>query len=95
MSSVPRGAIGLFGIATRMSLYKTGARGSVALAALVTARALGPTGRGELVLMLTLASFALLICSLGVNTAGRIHLVADVDPVQSGAYLGLTVTLTV
>ncbi len=94
-SSSSAGASGLLGIAARMLLYKTGSRGCVAVAALVTARELGPTGRGELVLLLTAASFALLVCSLGVNTSGRIHLVAEVDPVGSGAYLGLAGALTV
>ena len=45
--------------------------------------------------MVTLASFAFPICSLGVNIGGRVHLVAPKDPVSLGEYLGLCLVLSV
>ena len=62
--------------------------------AIVTARQLAPTGRGMLVLIITTASFALLITGLGINVSGRIHLVSRAESVTSGGFLGLTSALS-
>jgi O-antigen/teichoic acid export membrane protein len=65
--------------------------------AVVTARALGPSGRGALVLYLTLASFVALLCAVGTNTAARYLLLRE-DPndrVTLGDFLGLSAVLSV
>lgn len=58
--------------------------------AILSARQLGPSGRGALVLMLTLAPFTAVVTGMGVNVAGRVHMVAADDPVPIGEYFGLT-----
>jgi O-antigen/teichoic acid export membrane protein len=68
--------------------------GASAGAALLTAHQLGPSGRGVLVLLLTLASLVTLIGSLGMNLAARIHLVGDMDRMELADYLGLSAVLT-
>ncbi len=60
----------------------------------LTARQLGPTGRGVLVLLVTASSFALLVVGLGINLSGRIHLVSSDHPVTSGGFLGLSCALS-
>lgn len=62
---------------------------------LITARHLGPSGRGAFVLEYTLALFAAVVCSLGVNLAGRVHLVKPDEPIAMGEYVGLSGALTV
>lgn len=61
--------------------------------ALVTARQLGPEGRGTLVLLLTVCAFTMLLCTGGVNTAARVHLVSASQPVALSDYVGFTVAL--
>jgi O-antigen/teichoic acid export membrane protein len=58
--------------------------------AVVTARALGPSGRGVLVLMITIPSFTTLLGTLGVNLAARIRMVAQTAPVSLDEYLGVS-----
>ena len=64
------------------------------LAVILTARQLGPDGRGTLVLLTTLCMFTMLFCSFGVNIAGRVHLVSSTKPLELRDYLGLTLLLT-
>lgn len=61
----------------------------------ITARALGPGGRGEFVLLFTLATVTYLACTFGVSTAARVHLVAKERVVESDDYIGLCAALTV
>jgi O-antigen/teichoic acid export membrane protein len=64
--------------------------------AVVTARTLGPSGRGALVLYLLLASFVALLCAIGTNTAARYLLLRE-DPrdrVTLGDFLGLSAVLS-
>lgn len=63
--------------------------------AAITSRQLGPSGRGVFVLLITLASFAYLVSSLGVNVGGRILLVAKEGAVPFTDYLGLSLALAV
>lgn len=63
--------------------------------AVVTARALGPSGRGVLVLMITIPSFTTLLGTLGVNLAARIRMVAKTAPVSLDRYLGVSAALVV
>lgn len=61
--------------------------------AVVSARLLGPSNRGVLVLFMTLSSLFMLVGSLGSNTAARVRLVAARDSLALEHYLGLTVAL--
>lgn len=63
--------------------------------AVLSARQLGPSGRGALVLLVTLAPFTAAVCSFGVNLSGRVWMVAARDPVPLAEYLGLTAVLAV
>ncbi len=63
--------------------------------AVITARLLGPTDRGVLALEITVASFTMLLFTLGITMAGRLHLVADDNRIPLGEYLGLGLALTV
>ncbi|MGI9119721.1 MAG: polysaccharide biosynthesis C-terminal domain-containing protein [Acidimicrobiales bacterium] len=63
------------------------------LVAAVTARQLGPAGRGTLVVLLMLAQLGVFISGLGVNISGRVELAAPENPVQFTAYLGLSLAL--
>ncbi len=63
--------------------------------AALSARQLGPSGRGVLVLLLTLAAIGLLVCSLGVDIGGRVLLVEPEDPIPFSDYLGLSLVLAV
>lgn len=83
----------LLGTGTRTVVFKLLSNGALTVVAILTARALGPSNRGVLVLLLTLALFSMLIGSLGVNVAGRLHLVAPHNPVPSGHYFSLVLTL--
>jgi O-antigen/teichoic acid export membrane protein len=60
----------------------------------ITARELGPDGRGVFVLLFTLTTFTLILCGLGLNVSGRLQLVAPDNPVASNDYLGLGGALT-
>lgn len=61
--------------------------------AFLSARELGPAGRGTLVLLVALSSFTMLLCSGGVNTAARVYLVSPTEPLALGDYLGFAVAL--
>lgn len=89
----PPATAGLLRVTVPMVAYKLVGNGGVTAVALLTARQLGPSGRGTLVLLLTLASFTLLLCSLGVNTSGRIYLVGPRRAVELSDYLGLSISL--
>lgn len=56
---------------------------------IVTARQLGPEGRGVFVLVFTLATFSMVVCGLGINISGRLQLVTAHNPVSSREYFGL------
>ena len=60
----------------------------------VTAKELGASGRGELVLIVTLVAFTTLVCSLGVPVAGRLLLIDEHEPVPLADHLGLAVLLS-
>lgn len=81
----------------RITLHTVGYKLVSSLAAagltVVTARSLGPSGRGTFVLLFTLATITYLVCMIGVNTAGRVHLVATDTDVESTHYLGLCAAL--
>lgn len=79
---------GLLGITAKMTVYKVISTGALAVVGVVTARQLEPSGRGVLVLLLTIAAFSLLISSFGINLSGRVHLVGRV-PIPSGDFMGL------
>lgn len=85
---------GLLGLTARTTIYQVVSNVAAAAAAVVTARHLGATGRGVLVLYLTVGSLALLVCSLGVNTSCRLLLVNPERPVALGHFLGLCLALT-
>ncbi|MEA2703023.1 MAG: hypothetical protein QOD63_968 [Actinomycetota bacterium] len=86
---------GIWSITARMSVYRVLSGAAAGAIAVLTARQLGPSERGILVLLLTLSSFTLLLCSVGLNTSGRIHLVGKGDGrVESGDFVGLSATLT-
>lgn len=57
--------------------------------ALLAARDLGPSGRGVLVLELTVTSFTVVLSSLGLNVAMKIHLVSLDRPVTLADCWGL------
>jgi O-antigen/teichoic acid export membrane protein len=63
--------------------------GALLVTAIVTARNLGPSGRGSLVLYVTVASFAMIACSLGLNIAERVHLVSPERPIPLGDFVTL------
>lgn len=45
-------------------------------------------------ILITLASFAFVACSLGVSMGGRVHLVAPHNAIRLGEYLGLSLVLS-
>ena len=66
---------------------------SLALAAVIAARTLGPEGRGEFTLVITVALLLQLAVSSGVNFAARVYVPrGDID---LRAYLGLAIVLSV
>jgi O-antigen/teichoic acid export membrane protein len=64
--------------------------------AVVTARALGASGRGALVLMLTVATFVSVLCAMGSNAAARVLLVRGSrdERVELAEYVGLSMALS-
>ncbi len=64
------------------------------VALVVTARELGASGRGELVLVVTLTALTTLVCSLGLPVAGRLLLIDENEPVPLADHLGLSVLLS-
>ena len=85
---------GLWRTTSGIVVCKVVANGAAAAVALFSARQLGPSGRGVLVLLLTLSGFISVIASLGLNLAARIHLVAEVGRIECRDYLGLASLLT-
>lgn len=79
----------LVGTTASMVGFKMVSTAAVVGVGVVTARQLEPSDRGAFVLMVTIASFGLLISSLGVNVSARVYLVAEDDTVPSGDYIGL------
>lgn len=51
-----------------------GANAAMVLVAVITARQVGPTGRGIIVVFTTVASFTMLLSSLGANVRARVDL---------------------
>lgn len=84
---------GLLGITVKMVACKLLSTGAVAAVGIVTARELAPAGRGVLVLLITVASFGLLVSSAGANFSARVHLPSPEARVTSGDYLGLSIAL--
>lgn len=66
---------------------------ALSVTAVLTARLLGPSARGMLTLVITAASLSMLLLTMGVALAGRLHLVSK-DRVSLGEYLGLGIALT-
>ncbi|HVE94941.1 MAG TPA: oligosaccharide flippase family protein [Acidimicrobiales bacterium] len=91
--AVPAGQ-SLVGTTARIAVSKAVSGAASAGVVVVTARELGPEGRGEFVLLFTLATFAMIVCGLGISISGRIRLVAADNPVSPGDYLGLVVALS-
>lgn len=86
---------GLLGATVSMVAFRAVSTLGLVLVSVITARQLQPQGRGVLVLLVAIASFGVLLSSLGVNVAARVHLVAPMDRIECGDYLGLAGTLTV
>src|SRR4051794_24962962 len=86
---------GIWRTTSGIVVCKVVANGAAAGVALLTARQLGPSGRGVVVLLLTLAGFISVVGSLGLNLASRIHLVALDGRMDPADYLGLSAVLTV
>lgn len=57
--------------------------------AIVTARTMGPPGRGVLVLLTTVASFTVLVASCGTNYAARLHLPSKSRSVSMASFVTL------
>jgi O-antigen/teichoic acid export membrane protein len=68
------------------------ASGSALVVAAISARQLGPGGRGEIVFVVTVAMLCSEIVSLGANVSGRIHILRRSD-VLIEDYLGLATVL--
>ncbi|QMW66876.1 oligosaccharide flippase family protein [Mumia sp. ZJ1417] len=79
----------------RLTLPTVLAVGLGAVTAIVTARSLGPTGRGQLVLALTVVTISSVVLTLGLDTAARFALVRAETGVTAGAYLGASLILVV
>jgi O-antigen/teichoic acid export membrane protein len=86
---------GIWRTTSGIVVCKVVANGAAAGVALLTARQLGPSGRGVVVLLLTLAGFISVVGSMGLNLASRIHLVALDGRMDPADYLGLSAVLTV
>lgn len=84
---------GLLRVTLGVTIFKVLSAVATALVAVISARHLGPSGRGILVLLLTVAGLSLLLCSLGINVSGRIHLVGKAKLADSTDYLGLSLVL--
>ena len=85
---------GLISATASMVAFKILSAGAVGVVGVITARRLEPAGRGVFVLLVTMASFGVLLSSLGVNMSARLHLVTPVNRIPSGDYLGLSAVLT-
>lgn len=83
----------LLGTTVSISSFRGVSVLAAAIAAVLSARELGPSGRGALVLLLTLAPLTAVVCGVGTNLAGRVHMVAAESPVLLGEYIGLALVL--
>lgn len=61
--------------------------------ALVSARELGPTGRGVLVLIIAVGSMTGIFAGMGTHVSARIRLVSPTDPIPVSDFLGLSFAL--
>lgn len=66
---------------------------ALAAVAVITARVLGPTERGVLVLAISIGGLSSVIASIGVNYAGRVQLAVGARRTSMNAYLGLSLVL--
>lgn len=73
-----------------LMVASAGLNGAVAV---VTARSLGAEGRGQLVLVITVAAFTGLLVGCGTNVVARFHLVSARLHLSLSDYLGLIVVL--
>ena len=83
----------MLGITARTVVNKVISGMAAAGITVVTARGLGPDGRGAFVLLTTVAMVTYLASTFGVNTAARVHLVAQPRLVELTDYLGLSAAL--
>ena len=67
---------------------------SALVVAIASARTLGPAGRGEVVLVVTICILAMGLVDLGVNTSARIRILRNVGS-SIEDFLGISVVLTV
>ncbi len=86
---------GVLGMTFRTAAYRVVSGVAAAGITILTARSLGPSGRGAFVLAFTLATVSYLACMFGINTAARVHLVAKRPAVLPGDYVGLCAALVV
>jgi len=93
-ASAEPGADGLVRTTGTVLALKALSAALVGVVAIVTARQLGPSGRGALVLLYAVASFALIACGMGVNVAAKVHLVSPTSSVTTSDYLGLSTALS-
>jgi len=96
-SGLPERFRTFFGRGRGESVVVSGARlvsaGCSLLVAAVSARQLGPSGRGEIVLVLTVAMLGSEFVSLGANVSGRIQILRR-SGVEIEDYLGLATVLS-
>jgi O-antigen/teichoic acid export membrane protein len=67
----------------------------MAAIAVITARVLGPNGRGVIVLIATAATYVMLVSSLGVTISGRVMLGRGDRRATIAQYLGLGLSLSI
>ncbi|SVB40022.1 uncharacterized protein METZ01_LOCUS192876, partial [marine metagenome] len=67
--------------------------GSGIVFVLLTARHLGPTGRGEIAVAFTIAYTTAKLSDLGTTTSGRIHLLVPDGSIGTNDFCSLTITL--
>lgn len=76
--------VGLFLIVTNLLLLGV---------AIVSARQLGPNGRGVLVLVIAIGSVTGILAGMGTHVSARIRLVSPVDPIPMSDFIGLSCAL--
>ncbi|WP_370617618.1 oligosaccharide flippase family protein [Mumia qirimensis] len=89
---LPSGA-GMIGASATIVAPTLVSVGLGALTAIVTARELGPEGRGEISLVLAVVSISSVLLTLGINTSARLALVRPEHGVRVSAYLGASILL--
>lgn len=80
---------GMLGTAAVVAILKGVSSLASAGVIILTARALGPAGRGVFALVFTLGTFSMILCGLGISISGRLQLVARPTPVSSRDFFGL------